>query len=87
MLARLPAAFNVSPHPWQFVQLKADVAAPLSVEKEFALFKEMEKERREKIFRQAKTLKLIAAVVVVAVFVLLAFWVLAWMRARGQLGR
>jgi hypothetical protein len=47
----------------------------------------MEQERTEKIFRQAKVLKLIAGIVVMAVFALLAFWVIAWFRARGHMIR
>lgn len=87
LLSKLPTPFNRTPLPWQFLQLRDEVAAPASIEKEFAMFKEMEKERTDKIFRQAKTLKLVAAVIVMAVFVLLAFWVVAWFRARGQFGR
>jgi N-acetylglutamate synthase-like GNAT family acetyltransferase len=82
-LAKLPASFAGNPQPWQFLQLKDDTAAPISIDKEFALFKQMEKERTEKIFRQAKLLKLIAAVVVMAVFGLLVAWVITWFRARG----
>jgi len=82
-LARLPASFGTNPQPWQYLQLRDEAAAPVSIDKEFALFKQMEKERTEKIFRQAKLLKLVAAVVVMAVFGLLVVWVITWFRARG----
>ncbi len=85
VLAKLPPVFGGDPRPWQFLQLKEDAAAPVSIDKEFALFREMEKERTEKIFRQAKLLKLIAVVVVMVVFGLVAFLVLSWFRTRGQL--
>lgn len=85
VLAKLPPAFGGEPQPWQFLQLKDEVAAPVSIDKEFALFREMEKERTEKIFRQAKALKLVALVVVLAVFGLVAFFVVSWFRARGRL--
>jgi N-acetylglutamate synthase-like GNAT family acetyltransferase len=85
VLAKLPQVFGGDPQPWQFLQLKEEVAAPVSLDKEFALFREMEKERTEKIFRQAKALKLVALVVVLAVFGLVAFLVLSWFRARGKM--
>ena len=84
VLAKLPPGFAGEPHPWQFLQLKDEVVAPVSLDKEFALFREMEKERTEKIFRQAKALKLVAFVVVVVVFGLVAFLVLTWFRAKGR---
>lgn len=86
-LAKLPATFGANPQPWQYLQLRDEAAAPVSIDKEFALFKQMEKERTEKIFRQAKFLKLVAALVVMAVFGLLVVWVITWFRARGQLPR
>ncbi len=86
LLAKLPAAFGAGPQPWRFLQLREE-AAPVSIEKEFAAFKAMEKEHTEKLFRRAKLLKLIAGIVVMAVFFLLAFWVLAWFKARGRLAQ
>jgi N-acetylglutamate synthase-like GNAT family acetyltransferase len=86
-VARLPESFGGGAQPWQYLQLRDEAAAPVSIDKEFALFKQMEQERTEKIFRQAKVLKLIAGIVVMAVFALLAFWVIAWFRARGHMIR
>ena len=85
VLAKLPPVFGGEPQPWQFLQLKDEVAAPVSIDKEFALFREMEKERTEKIFRQAKALKLVAFVVVAVVVGLVAFLVLSWIRAKGKM--
>jgi len=85
VLEKLPSVFAGDPHPWRFLQLKDEAGAPVSIDKEFALFREMEKERTEKIFRQAKVLKMIALVVVLAVFGLVAFFVLSWFRARGKM--
>jgi N-acetylglutamate synthase-like GNAT family acetyltransferase len=87
VMEKLPAAFGGQPQPWQFLQFREDAALPSAVDREFALFKQMEQEQTEKIFRRAKLLKLIAACVVMAVFVLLVLWVYAWFKARGQLGR
>jgi N-acetylglutamate synthase-like GNAT family acetyltransferase len=86
-LEKLPAGFGDSPQPWQFLQLRDEAVVPVSIDKEFALFKQMEKERTEKIFRQARVLKLVAGVVVMVVFGLLVFWVITWYRARGHIAR
>ena len=81
-LGKLPPMFGDGARPWQFLQVK-DEAAPVSLDKEFAMFKEMEKERTDKMFRQAKVLKLFAMVLLLAVFGLLAFGVFAYYKARG----
>src|SRR5687768_15030871 len=59
VLAKLPPAFASSPGPWLFVKLREEVAA-ISIDKEFAMFKEAERERTEQMFRQARFLKMIA---------------------------
>jgi N-acetylglutamate synthase-like GNAT family acetyltransferase len=86
LLGRRPDAFGNDPHPWRFSQLREEAASLPSIEKEFAMFKEMEHERTQRLLRQAKVLKMVAAVVVMAVFILVAFWVVAWYRtqARGR---
>jgi membrane protein insertase Oxa1/YidC/SpoIIIJ len=53
------------------------------MDKEFALFKEAEQERTQRIQQQAKLLKLVAAIVVALVFALVAALLFYWMRARG----
>lgn len=82
--AKLPAAFTGDPHPWYFTQLREEPANTPSIEKEFAMFKEMEHERTERILRQAKVMKLVAAVVVMAVFVLVALFMVAWYKNQGR---
>ena len=81
--AKLPAAFAGDPAPWQFLQLRDEAAAP-SIEKEFAMFREMQKEETNRIFRQAKAMKLVAGIVVMVVFVLLAIWMIAWLKTQSM---
>jgi len=81
--AKLPAAFAGDPAPWQFLQLRDEAASAPSIEKEFAMFREMQKEETNRIFRQAKVMKLVAGIVVMVVFVLLAFWMIAWLRTQN----
>jgi uncharacterized membrane protein (DUF106 family) len=48
------------------------------------MFKEIEQERTERLLRQAKLMKMVAAVVVMAVFVLVAFWIIAWYKTQAR---
>jgi len=82
VLTKLPPAFAADAAPWRFLQLRDDAALPVSVEKEFAMFKEMEKAETQKIFQRAKVLKLIAGLVVAAVFVLVLVWVFLWFKTQ-----
>ena len=86
VVTQLPSAFSGGVQPWQFLQLR-EAASPISFEKEFAVFKAMEKERTQRLFQQAKVLKLFAATLLMVVFALLIFWVLAWFKARSHLSR
>lgn len=83
ILPKLPGAFAGTEQPWSFLQLKEETGPALSMDKEFALFKEAEQERTQRIQRQAKMLKLVAAIVVALVFALVAALLFYWMRARG----
>jgi N-acetylglutamate synthase-like GNAT family acetyltransferase len=82
--SKLPPAFGQGAAPWRFVRLRPDPPSVSSIDKEFAMFKEIENERTARLLRHAKVMKMIAAVVVMAVFVLVAFWVLAWYRTQAQ---
>jgi N-acetylglutamate synthase-like GNAT family acetyltransferase len=65
-LAKLPAAWrNESPN-WQTLKLKEDIESLVSVDKEFALFMESEKQRTKRAFRQAKVLKIVATLIALA---------------------
>jgi N-acetylglutamate synthase-like GNAT family acetyltransferase len=83
-LEKLPATFVGDPYPWRYFQLRAEPSNLPSIEKEFAMFKELEHERTERLMRQAKLMKMVAAIVVMAVFVLVVFWVLAWYKTQGR---
>jgi len=78
-LAKLPLIWRNEPQEWLTLKLKDDVDALLSVEKEFALFMQTEKQRTERTFQQAKVLKTIAtlvAIVLLGLVVLGAFLVI-----------
>lgn len=73
-LERLPALWRGPNSGWLTLKLRDDVEAVLSLDKEFALFMESEKERTQQVFQQARMLK--TTVTVIAFVVLVA--VIAW---------
>lgn len=85
VIERLPAVFGSPAAGWIYLQLREDAAPALTFDKEFALFRETEKEQTEKLFRQARVLKMIAAVLGVGVFVLVIVWSIAFMKAQSHL--
>lgn len=84
VLAKLPGSFAGDPQPWRVLQLREEPSNVPSIEKEFALFKELEHERTQRLFRQAKVMKLVAAIVVFAVFILVAVWIFTWYKTQGR---
>ena len=84
VLRKLPPGFAADPHPWKFIQLRPDAAAPVALDREFAMFKQAEKERTEQMFRQARALKIIAAIVATLVFILVAVWAYKFFQLQGR---
>jgi N-acetylglutamate synthase-like GNAT family acetyltransferase len=85
VMAKLPPAFMGNQHPWRFLQLRAEAGPGISVDKEFAMFREAERERTERMFRQARVLKMIAMVIAAGVLVLVIFWAISFFRLRSQM--
>lgn len=61
-LEKLPEAWRAVPGPWFTLKLREDVEEVLSLDKEFAMFAEAERERSRSALSQAKALKTIATV-------------------------
>jgi N-acetylglutamate synthase-like GNAT family acetyltransferase len=85
LLTKLPHNFGSDRNPWLYVQLREEVHAAVSLDKEFALFKESEKEQVDKIMRQARLFKVIAGVVVTLVFVLVIVWAIMFFKFQKRL--
>lgn len=69
-LVKRPASFAGDARPWLVLQLREEpTGQAVSIDKEFALFKESEKEQRQRILRQAKVLKMIATTIALLVLV------------------
>ena len=85
LMVRLPGVFVGDHHrPWLFYQLRSENAPMVSLDKEFAVFREAEKERTEKIFRQARALKMIAAALAVVVLCLVIFFAFFFVRLQRR---
>ena len=84
-LARRPAAFSDGVAPGRLLQLKEE-NADVVVEKEFAMFREAERERAQQLMRHARVLKMVAVLIGVVLFAFVLVWALKFFQVRGQLG-
>jgi hypothetical protein len=69
-MEKLPQVWRSQPAEWLTLKLKDDPENLISVDKEFALFMQSEKQRTERAFQHARVLKLIATVIAVALLLL-----------------
>jgi len=72
VLEKLPAVWRTQPAEWLTLKLRDDPESAISLDKEFALFMEAEKQRTNRAFQHARVLKTIATIIAVAlaIFVL-----------------
>ena len=75
-LALLPANFAGQPGGWMTATLREQVAAIDTIEKELAMFREIEKAKTQKIFKQAKALKAAAMVIAFALLAWVGWWLI-----------
>jgi N-acetylglutamate synthase-like GNAT family acetyltransferase len=84
-LERLPAELGEHDGKWCTLQLRdEDALSTVSLDKEFAVFREVERERTERIFQQARFFKLIATLVaaLLLIFVIVGGYLL-WKKGQG----
>lgn len=86
VLAKLPPVFATTEKPWYCLKLRDDTAAALSVDQEFMLFKEAEREGREKLMRQAKIMRFVAVAISIALFALVIIWAVSFFKVRATMG-
>ena len=67
-LEKLPAEFGSREQPWLALQLKEEHAAPEHLEQQFQMFKESQRAETERMYQQAKTLKILATIIAVLLF-------------------
>jgi hypothetical protein len=82
---KVPAALANDNAGWLLLTLRDEAVVSVSLDKEFALFREAEREETEKLFRQAKVLKIAAAVLGVGVFILVIIWAVMFFKAQRTL--
>jgi N-acetylglutamate synthase-like GNAT family acetyltransferase len=70
VLEKRPAAWQGKSGPWLTLKLKDDIETVVSLDKEFALFMESEKQRTNRAFQHARMLKVVATLIALAVLVL-----------------
>jgi hypothetical protein len=85
LLTKLPQNFGADRNPWLCVKLREETAAVVSLDKEFALFRESEKESTAKMIRQAKVLKIVAGVVAGIVFLMVIVWAIMFFKVQKGL--
>jgi N-acetylglutamate synthase-like GNAT family acetyltransferase len=82
-MALLPPQFAGQNVPWVTVMLREELASIAAVEKELAMFREMERANTEKIFKQARVFKISAAVVGLVFLGWAAYWLIVFFRRSG----
>jgi N-acetylglutamate synthase-like GNAT family acetyltransferase len=86
-LQKLPAGFSATESPWLMIQLREDTAPAVSLDKEFAMFKEAEREQTERMFRQAKVLKFIAVGIALLVAVMVIVWAVYFLMVQRKISK
>lgn len=80
-LEKMPLQWKAMSSPnWMTLKLREDIEAVLSMDKEFALFMESEKQRTQRALQQAKLLKSLATLVALALLGLVIFGTLMLLR-------
>jgi len=87
VIKRLPADFPSAEGDWLTLQLKDEVAIELSLDKEFAVFRESERERTERMMDQAKLLKGLATLMAVLLFIFVLAASFYLLKQRQAIGR
>ena len=83
-LSKLPSAWAEGQHPWRCLQLREESGLVPSIDKEFAVFQEAERERTQLLFQKARVLKMVAGLVAVGVFVLVLIWAFLFFRLKSR---
>jgi hypothetical protein len=86
-LQKLPALWQNEPAQWQTLKLRDELETVMSLDKEFALFMESEKQRTERAFHQARVLKVIAVVISLAILALVVVGAFLMLRKNPTLLR
>jgi len=73
-LHKLPALWRGAPSTWLTLKLRDDVETVMSLDKEFALFMQSEKQRTERVIQHARMIKIIMTLVAFALLIAVGVW-------------
>jgi len=69
-MQKLPALWRTADGEWLTLKLRDDLETVMSLDKEFAMFMESEKQHTARTFQQARVLKIVATLIALAVLLL-----------------
>ncbi len=73
-LHKLPALWSSPSVAWLTLKLKDDLETVMSLDKEFAVFMQSEKQRTERMFQHARMLKTMVTLIAVAMLIAVVVW-------------
>ena len=73
-LQKLPALWRGPSSRWLTLKLRDDLETVLSLDKEFALFMQSEKQRTDQVFRHARTLKTTVTLIAFVLLIAAGIW-------------
>ena len=73
-MQKLPAAWRGPSSRWLTLKLRDDVETVLSLDKEFALFMQSEKQRTEQVFQRARMLKNLVLLISIGLLIAVGIW-------------
>ena len=68
VLAKLPSSWRTASSAWLTIKLREDVDTLVSLDQEFARFMDLEKQKTQRAFKQARILKSIVLVLALGIF-------------------
>ena len=81
-LEKLPASWRGPSSAWLTLKLKEDVETVMSLDKEFALFMQSEKQRTEQVFRRARLMKTMVTLLALGLLIAVVGWAV-WLVMRN----
>jgi hypothetical protein len=85
LLEKLPAPWRGPSSPWLTLKLKDDVETVMSLDQEFALFMQSEKQRTEQVFKQARVMKTVVTLIALALLAAVVAWAASLFMRNPQL--
>jgi len=86
-LQKLPAPWRGPSSAWLTLKLKDDVETVISLDKEFALFMQSERQRTERVFQRARRLKTLMTMIAFLLLIAVGVWAVRLFMRNPQLLR